>query len=93
MLRVIVGSDHGGIVLKEAILSFLNCLIEYVDVGCYSALAVDYPDYAKMVANRVSCGEFPLGILFCGTGIGMSIAANKVKRIRCAVVNDLFSAR
>jgi ribose 5-phosphate isomerase B len=67
--------------------------IAYEDVGCDCSDSVDYPDYALPVAERVAKGEFDRGILVCGTGIGMSIAANKVKGIRCAVVSDEFSAR
>ncbi len=67
--------------------------IAYEDVGCDCPESVDYPDYALPVAERVAKGEFDRGILVCGTGIGMSIAANKVKGVRCAVVSDEFSAR
>ena len=63
------------------------------DVGCHSDESCDYPDFALPVAEKVAAGEFDLGILICGTGIGMSIAANKVKGIRCAVVSDEYSAR
>ena|SRR6185437_9369840 len=93
-MQIIIGADHGGVELKTAIVSLVNNLgIECVDVGCYNTQAVDYPDYALLVAKRVSGGEFPYGILVCGTGIGMAIAANKVSGIRCAVANDLFSAQ
>lgn len=93
-MRIIVASDHGGYQLKKEVLSLLhNLQIDYVDVGCHCATSVDYPDYAEPVARKVASGEFDLGILLCGTGIGMSIAANKVVGIRCAVVSDEFSAR
>ncbi|GAA5346624.1 ribose 5-phosphate isomerase B [Planifilum fimeticola] len=93
-MRVIIGSDHGGFRLKQEIRNLLEEMgIAYEDVGCDCSDSVDYPDYALPVAERVAKGEFDRGILVCGTGIGMSIAANKVKGIRCAVVSDEFSAR
>lgn len=93
-MRVILGSDHGGVRLKEEIKSLLTEMnIHYVDEGCNCTDSVDYPDYAVPVAKKVAAGEYDFGILICGTGIGMSIAANKIKGIRCAVVSDEFSAR
>jgi ribose 5-phosphate isomerase B len=93
-MRVIIGSDHGGYRLKEEIKQWLQEKgIAFEDVGCDCPDSVDYPDYAQPVAERVAKGEFDRGILVCGTGIGMSIAANKVKGVRCAVVSDTFSAR
>lgn len=93
-MRVILGSDHGGIHLKQELKSLLEEMgISYTDEGCNCTDSVDYPDYAAPVAHKVAAGEYDLGILVCGTGIGMSIAANKVKGIRCAVVSDEFSAR
>jgi ribose 5-phosphate isomerase B len=93
-MRVIIGSDHGGLRLKAEIKELLNEMkIDFVDVGCDCEDSVDYPDYALPVAEKVAAGEFNFGILICGTGIGMSIAANKVKGIRCAVVSDEFSAQ
>src|SRR5699024_951637 len=67
--------------------------ITYVDEGCEGSSSVDYPDYALPAAKRVAAGEFDRGILICGTGIGMSIAANKVKGIRCALAHDVYSAK
>ena len=67
--------------------------IEHEDFGSYESCAVDYPDYAFKVSEAVAAGQFDRGILICGTGIGISIAANKVKGIRCALVHDLFSAK
>jgi ribose 5-phosphate isomerase B len=93
-MRIILGSDHGGRRLKEEIKELLSSMeIETADVGCHSDESCDYPDFALPVAQKVAAGEYDLGILVCGTGIGMSIAANKVKGIRCAVVSDEFSAR
>jgi len=88
-----IGCDHGGIVLKPAILEYLNQKgIAYKDFGTFTTDSVDYPVYAKKVADAVASGECDKGILLCGTGIGMSIAANKVKGIRAAVLSDEFSA-
>ena len=67
--------------------------IEYEDAGCKDATSVDYPDYALPAAKRIANGEFDRGIFICGTGIGMSISANKVKGIRCALVHDVYSAK
>lgn len=93
-MKVAIGSDHGGYRLKEEIKQVMDELqIDYEDLGCDSAESVDYPDYAIPVAEKVASGEVDRGILICGTGIGMSIAANKVKGIRCALVHDLFSAK
>ncbi|NRG46514.1 ribose 5-phosphate isomerase B [Bacillus sp. CRN 9] len=93
-MKVAIASDHGGINIREEIKSLLEELnIEYVDFGCECKTSVDYPDYALPVAEKVANGEFDKGILICGTGIGMSIAANKVKGIRCALVHDTFSAK
>ena len=90
---IALGCDHGGINLKTAIIKYLeDKKIEYKDFGCYSEESVDYPIYAYKVANAVSKGEYRCGILCCGTGIGISIAANKVKGIRAAVVSNEFGA-
>jgi len=94
IMKVAVASDHGGINLRNEIIDLLKELgIEYEDFGCNCQTSVDYPDYALPVAKKVASGEFDRGILICGTGIGMSIAANKVKGIRCALVHDVFSAK
>ncbi|GIN40307.1 ribose 5-phosphate isomerase B [Heyndrickxia oleronia] len=93
-MKVALASDHGGIHIREEIRKLLEELgIEYEDFGCDCEGSVDYPDYALPVATKVANGEFDRGILICGTGIGMSIAANKVKGIRCALVHDVFSAK
>ena len=92
-MKIAIGCDHGGIVLKPAILEYLDKKgISYEDLGTYTSDSVDYPVYAKKVADAVASGECEKGILLCGTGIGMSIAANKVKGIRAAVLSDEFSA-
>ena len=92
-MKIAIGCDHGGIVLKDAVLEVLNEKnIEVEDLGCYTTDSVDYPDYALKVAEEVSQGKADLGIILCGTGIGISIAANKVKGIRAAVAHDLFTA-
>ncbi len=90
---IALGADHGGFCLKEAIIEYLKKNgIEYKDYGCYSEESVDYAVYAKKVADAVAGGEAEKGILCCGTGIGISIAANKVKGIRAAVVTNEFCA-
>ena len=91
---IAIGADHGGFELKEAVKKHLEeRKIAYKDFGTYSGEAVDYPVIAKSVGEAVAKGEFECGILVCGTGIGMSIAANKVKGIRAACCSDTFSAR
>ena len=93
-MRLIIGSDHGGFRLKASIVEELTKAGHQVeDAGTHSADSVDYPDIAVAVARRVAEGEFARGILVCGTGIGMSIAANKIAGVRAAVVSDGFSAR
>lgn len=93
-MKVVIASDHGGINLKRAIVEYLTEKnIDFTDLGPETADSVDYPDYAKPVAEKVASGEYDKGILICGTGIGMSITANKVKGIRCALVHDTFSAK
>ncbi|MBM7690674.1 ribose 5-phosphate isomerase B [Peribacillus deserti] len=93
-MKVAIASDHGGIQIREEIKKLLDEMnIPYQDFGCECNTSVDYPDYALPVAEKVANEEFDRGILICGTGIGMSIAANKVKGIRCALVHDTFSAK
>lgn len=91
---IAIGADHGAFALKEVIVKYLGekgCDIK--DFGTYSAASVDYPEYAALVAGAVARGEAEKGILLCGTGIGMSIAANKFAGIRAALVSDPLSAR
>ncbi|MGE6377221.1 ribose 5-phosphate isomerase B [Peribacillus muralis] len=93
-MKVAIASDHGGIHIREEIKNLMKELqIPFEDFGCECSTSVDYPDYALPVAEKVANGEFDRGILICGTGIGMSIAANKVKGIRCALVHDVYSAK
>ncbi len=93
-MRIAIASDHGGIHIREEIKQLMDEMgLQYEDFGCECNTSVDYPDYALPVAEKVAAGEFDRGILICGTGIGMSIAANKVKGIRCALVHDAFSAK
>ena len=90
---IAIGCDHGGYELKLEVIKHLKEKgFEVKDFGCDSTNSVDYPDYAYPVAKAVANGECEKGILICGTGIGMSIAANKVKGIRCALCGDTFSA-
>ena len=93
-MRIALGCDHGGFELKQEIMKHLEeRKIEYKDYGCHSTQSTDYPIYAKKVAHAILDGECDLGILVCGTGIGISITANKIKGIRAAVVSDCFSAQ
>ncbi|MBU9738472.1 ribose 5-phosphate isomerase B [Diplocloster agilis] len=90
---IALGSDHGGYELKQEIKQYLeDQKLEYKDFGSYNEEACDYPVYAKAVAHAVADGECEKGILICGTGIGISITANKVKGIRAALCSDCFSA-
>ena len=91
---LVVGSDHGGYELKMAILELLQKrAVECADFGTDGPDSVDYPDFAAKVATAVSSGEAELGILICGTGIGMSISANKFANVRAALVHDEFTAQ
>ena len=90
---IAIGCDHGGYALKQAIMAHLEKRgFEYKDYGCYSEASCDYPVYGKAVAEAVAAGECEQGILICGTGIGISITANKVPGIRAALCSDCFSA-
>ncbi len=90
---IIMGCDHAAFALKENLKLFIKEKgIEVQDVGVHNTDSVDYPDYAFKVAAEISSGNFSRGILLCGTGIGMSIAANKFMHVRAALCNDLFSA-
>ena len=93
-LKVAIAADHGGYDLKEKIVNLLKELsVEYKDFGSYTTESVDYPDYAFLVGSKVANKEFDRGILICGTGVGISIAANKVKGVRCALVHDVYTAK
>lgn len=93
-MKVAVGCDHGGINLKPVLVKYLEGKkIEYVDFGTYTTESTDYNIYAEKVANAVANGECDKGIIICGTGIGVSIVANKVKGVRCAHCHDVFSAK
>ena len=90
---IAIGCDHGGYELKQKILAHLRQRgLEYRDFGCDSTASVDYPVYGKAVAHAVASGECEKGIVICSTGIGISIAANKVRGIRCALCSDPLSA-
>ena len=91
---IAIGSDHGGYALKQEIIEhFVENRIEYKDFGCYSKDSCDYPEFGQAVAKAVASGGFEKGIVICTTGIGISITANKVKGIRCALCADTVSAR
>jgi len=92
-MRIAIGCDHHGVNLKQSIVKLIiDTGNDYEDSGCYSTDSVDYPDIAQKVAKAVAKGDFERGILICGTGIGMCIAANKVKGIRAALCHSAFSA-
>ena len=93
-MRIAIGCDHRGVNLKQFVIKLIaEAEHSYEDFGCYTTESVDYPDIAKDVAEAVARGDFERGILICSTGIGMSMAANKVKGIRAALCHDAFSAR
>jgi ribose 5-phosphate isomerase B len=93
-LKVAIGCDHGGIDLKKDIIAVLRELgHEVEDQGCNSSDSVDYPSFARAVSTLVQDGECERGILICGTGIGMSMAANRIPGIRAALCHEMFSAR
>lgn len=93
-LKIAIGADHAGFELKNALVEHLNYKdIKVEDFGCYSGEKVDYPVIAKDIARKVAEGEFDKGIIVCGSGIGVAIAANKIKGIRAVVCHDLYSAR
>ena len=93
-MKIAIGSDHGGFELKGKLIAHLNENgYEVVDCGTYEPKSCNYPDIAKKVADKVVAGEVDKGILCCGTGIGISMAANKVKGIRAACCSDYFSAK
>ena len=90
---IALGCDHGGYELMQEVKAFLESKgYEYKDFGCYSTASVDYPEYGRAAAKAVASGECELGIIICGTGIGISITANKVPGVRCALCSDCFSA-
>ena len=92
-MRIVIGSDHAGFPMKATILEHVRSLgHEVEDVGSYDPNPVDFPDIAREVTNRITSGDADRGLLVCGTGVGASIAANKVKGIRAAVCHDVHSA-
>ena len=93
-MKIAIGCDHGAFDLKNVVVKHLQGKgYEVADFGCYSLDSCDYPDFAKAAAEAVASGECEKGIVLCTTGIGISIAANKVKGIRCALLSDPLSAR
>jgi ribose 5-phosphate isomerase B len=93
MKKIVIACDHGAVDLKNEIIAFLKKKdFEVTDLGTQGSAAVDYPDMALAACNEFKKGGYELGILLCGTGIGVTMAANKVKGIRCALISDLFSA-
>lgn len=93
-MKIAIGSDHGGLKLKELIIhDLMKNGYEVKDFGTYTNESCDYPDYAASVANAVASKQYSRGIVICGTGIGVSICANKFKGIRCSLCHDVFSAK
>ena len=93
-MKIALGSDHGGLILKNEIKKHLEQKgVEFEDLGCFTTEAVDYPDIGQAVGEAVVSGRFDKGILTCGTGIGISISANKVPGVRAALCGDCFSAK
>ncbi len=94
-MRLAIGCDHGGFELKEEILKFIKTIanVEVSDLGAAGRESVDYPDYGKRVSEAVSAGSVDRGILICGTGIGMSIVANRYPNVRAALCHDHFTAQ
>ena len=93
-MKIAIGCDHGALELKQAVVAHLEKRgFEVVDFGTHTAASCDYPDFAAPAAKAVAAGECDKGIVLCTTGIGVSIAANKVKGIRCALLSDVMSAR
>lgn len=93
-MKIAIGADHGGYSLKEILIEDLKSSgYDLEDLGTYSTDSVDYPDFSQKVCNQVTQGQADLGILICGTGIGMSIAANKHQGIRAALCGDVYSAK
>ena len=93
-MKIAIAADHGGFELKDLMVEYIKSLgNEVMDLGTNSADSVDYPDYAKKVCEEIQQGNSDLGILICGTGIGMSLAANKFEGIRAACVSDVYSAK
>ena len=92
-MAIAIGCDHGGFDLKKEVIGYLKDKgLEFKDFGCYDEKSCDYTDYGRAVAEAVAADEYEKGILICGTGIGISIVANKGKGIRCALCSDCFSA-
>ena len=93
-MKIAIGCDHGGYLLKQDVLIWLEEHdIDVEDFGCFNRDSVDYPAYGEKVGRAVASGEADFGIVICTTGIGISIAANKVKGIRCALLSDIMSAK
>ncbi len=93
-MKIAIGCDHGALALKETVKNILAELgMEADDIGTFTEESVDYPDIAEKVCERITSGQSERGVVLCGTGIGISIAANKINGIRCALCGDVYSAR
>lgn len=94
VLQIGLACDHGGFELKEELKAFLKSIgVDPIDMGTFNEDSVDYPDFGVLVAEKISRGELEKGVLICGTGVGMSIVANKFRGVRAALANDLYSSR
>ena len=93
LLEILIGADHAGFELKKQIKKYFQKSYNFKDVGTFSEKSVDYPDYGRAVGEAVVAGQAERGIVICGTGIGISIAANRIAGVRCAVCHDATSAR
>jgi ribose 5-phosphate isomerase B len=92
-MRVVIGSDHAGFEMKQRILEYIRVLgHEVLDVGTHDTSSVDYPDFAEAVGRAITAGKADRGVLFCGSGVGSSIAANKIPGIRAGICHDVYSA-
>ena len=93
-MKIAIGCDHGGINLKPVLTKYLKEKgVEFKDFGTFDTSSIDYNEFAEAVGGAVASGEYEKGILICGTGIGMSIVANKIKGVRCGHCHDVFSAK
>lgn len=93
-MNIAIGCDHAGVSFKQELMNFLTSQgVSFTDCGCYNNDSVDYPDIAKLVCDKVNQKECTYGVLICGTGIGISIAANKIDGIRAALCHDYFSTK
>ena len=93
-MKIAIGADHGGFALKQQLVELIEAMGHQIDdIGCHSQASVDYPQFAEAVCGKVDTSQSDVGILVCGTGIGMAIAANRHRKIRAAICHDAYTAR